>query len=80
MKPGARIVNVARGGIIDEDALAAALKDGTIAAAALDVFAQEPLVEDSPLRGLPNCITHPAPWRQHRRSSGQGVQRHLHRL
>ena len=59
MKPGARIVNVARGGIIDEDALAAALKDGTIAAAALDVFAQEPLVTESPLRGLPNCITTP---------------------
>ena len=59
MKPGARIVNVARGGIIDEEALANALKDGTIAAAALDVFAQEPLVADSPLRGLPNCITTP---------------------
>jgi D-3-phosphoglycerate dehydrogenase len=59
MKPGARIVNVARGGIIDEAALAEALKSGTIAAAALDVFANEPLETDSPLRGLPNAILTP---------------------
>ena len=51
MKPTARIINCARGGIIDEAALAAALKDGKIAGAALDVYEQEPLGE-SPLRSL----------------------------
>ncbi|MFI3305734.1 MAG: NAD(P)-dependent oxidoreductase [Rikenellaceae bacterium] len=49
MKPNAIIVNVARGGILDETALAAALDNGTVAAAALDVFACEPLNADSPL-------------------------------
>ncbi|MFH1149668.1 MAG: phosphoglycerate dehydrogenase [Actinomycetota bacterium] len=42
MKPGARIVNVSRGGVLDEDALARAIKDGTVAGAALDVFECEP--------------------------------------
>jgi D-3-phosphoglycerate dehydrogenase len=51
MKPNARIVNCARGGIIDETALAQALREGKIAGAALDVFAQEPLGE-SELRSL----------------------------
>ncbi len=59
MKKGARIVNVARGGIIDEPALAAALKAGQIAGAALDVFEQEPLGKDSPLYNLPNAIITP---------------------
>lgn len=59
MKPGARIVNVARGGIINEADLATALKEGIIAGAALDVFANEPLEADSPLRGLANCILTP---------------------
>jgi D-3-phosphoglycerate dehydrogenase len=59
MKKTARIVNVARGGIIDEAALADALKKGVIAAAALDVFANEPLEATSPLFGLPNCILTP---------------------
>ncbi|TVR13153.1 MAG: phosphoglycerate dehydrogenase [Planctomycetota bacterium] len=59
MKPSARVVNVARGGIINEDDLATALNEGIIAGAALDVFAQEPLAEDSPLRGLPNCVITP---------------------
>ena len=49
MKPTARLVNCARGGIVDEAALAAALKAGTIAGAALDVYANEPLKPDSPL-------------------------------
>jgi D-3-phosphoglycerate dehydrogenase len=52
MKPTARIINCARGGIIDEQALYEALKAGKIAGAALDVFESEPLVNESPLRSL----------------------------
>jgi D-3-phosphoglycerate dehydrogenase len=59
MKKGARIVNVARGGIIDEKALAEALKTGTIAGAGIDVFEKEPTPADHPLYGLPNCIVTP---------------------
>ena len=59
MKKGARIVNVARGGIIDEVALAAALAKGRIAAAALDVFETEPIAPGHPLLGLAGCITTP---------------------
>lgn len=52
MKPTARLVNCARGGIVDEEALAMALREEIIAGAALDVYANEPLALDSPLRGL----------------------------
>ncbi len=58
MKDGAIIVNVARGKLIDEDDLAAALESGKIAAAALDVFFKEP-PEGSPLIGLPNVLHTP---------------------
>ncbi|MBY0135662.1 phosphoglycerate dehydrogenase [Paracoccus yeei] len=57
-KKGVRIVNAARGGLIDEEALAELLKSGHVAGAALDVFATEPATE-SPLFGLPNVVVTP---------------------
>jgi phosphoglycerate dehydrogenase-like enzyme len=59
MKPGAVIVNIARGNIIDEAALIAALQDRRIAGAGLDVSAVEPLPPDSPLWDMPNVIISP---------------------
>ena len=59
MKPSAYLVNVARGGVIDETALIAALEAGQIAGAALDVFAQEPLPPDSPLWKTKNITLFP---------------------
>ena len=56
---GVRIINCARGGLIDEAALAEALQSGQVAAAALDVFETEPLPTDSPLRNLPNLVLTP---------------------
>jgi D-3-phosphoglycerate dehydrogenase len=56
---GVRIVNCARGGLIEETALVEALKSGQVAAAALDVFETEPLPADSPLRGIPNIVFTP---------------------
>jgi len=59
MKRGVRIINCARGGLIDEAALADALRSGQVAAAALDVFETEPLPPDSPLREIPNLVLTP---------------------
>ncbi|MGJ9373279.1 phosphoglycerate dehydrogenase [Nesterenkonia sp. CF4.4] len=56
MKPTATVINTSRGSLIDEAALAHALRSGTIAAAALDVLSTEPLPPESPLRGLNNVI------------------------
>lgn len=63
MKPNAVVVNTARGGLIDPVALQAALAANRIAGAGLDVFEQEPLPADSPLRNCPNLILTPhAAW------------------
>lgn len=57
-KPGVRIINCARGGLVDEAALAEAIKSGHVAGAAFDVFEVEP-AKESPLFGLPNVVCTP---------------------
>ena len=58
MKPGVRVINCARGGLVDEEALAAALKSGHVAGAAFDVFKEEPATQN-PLFNLPNVVCTP---------------------
>ncbi len=59
MKDGAILINTARSSLIDQDALVDALKSGKLKYACIDVYDQEPLNEDCPLRELPNCIMTP---------------------
>lgn len=59
MRPGAVLINTSRGGIVDETALAVALRGGHLGGAALDVFEQEPLSAGGPLAGAPNLILTP---------------------
>ena len=59
MKPGVRLINVARGGIFDEAAVAKAAIEGRIAGAAIDVYSTEPAPADNPLLGIPNILTTP---------------------
>ena len=70
MKPTARFINVGRGASVDEQAMVAALEEGQIAGAALDVFVTEPLPPDSPLWDLPNVYVSP-------HMSGSGFEERL---
>jgi D-3-phosphoglycerate dehydrogenase len=74
MKPSAVIINTARGPIIDEQALIRALQNGDIAGAALDVFEEEPLSLDSPLRKLDNVLLAP-----HNANSSPGAWERVHK-
>lgn len=73
MRRGALLVNVARGGLVDEVALLAALRSGALAGAGLDVRAHEPPPADDPLRGLPNVVL-----TQHMAATSQEARDDLH--
>lgn len=73
MKPGSLVVNVARGPLVDEPALAAALQSGHLGGAALDVFEDEPLPADSPLRAMDNVVLS-----SHNANNGLGAVEAVH--
>lgn len=84
MKPGACLINVGRGLLIDEAALAKALREHRIGGAALDVFPKEPLAEDSPLWDLPNLLITPHTaaftdklWERHYARFSENLRRYL---
>lgn len=64
MRPTASLIDLSRGGVVDEDALVRALRDGRIAGAGLDVFAEEPGPDGHPLYGMDNvvCTAHIGGW------------------
>jgi phosphoglycerate dehydrogenase-like enzyme len=81
MKSEAWLINVARGEVVQEDALLQALREGWIAGAALDVFAQEPLPADSPLWKLPNVLITPhSGGVRHPNFSGEALNQFLDNL
>jgi len=73
MKPTAYLINTARGPVVDEPSLIEALQSRRIAGAALDVFEEEPLPEDSPLRSMDNCLLAP-----HNANSSPTAWRRVH--
>ena len=83
-KPGACLINVGRGPLVDEPALAAALREKTIGGAALDVFPKEPLPADSPLWDVPNLLITPHTaaltdklWERHYALFSENLRRYL---
>jgi D-3-phosphoglycerate dehydrogenase len=75
MKSTAYLINTSRGSVVNEPALAGALRSGQIAGAALDVFENEPLPPNSPLRELNNCLLAP-----HNSNSGFAAKERVHEL
>ena len=75
LPPGAFVINAARGGIVDEAALLAAIRSGALAGGALDVYATEPLPADSPLRDEDRLLLLTARWRRDPRGSGPADHR-----
>lgn len=73
MRPSAYLINTSRGAVVNEPALVAALRSGTIAGAALDVFENEPLPVDSPLRQMENCLLAP-----HNSNCGVAARKRVH--